>query len=377
MNARTMPGLDVLLGNGAAQLKNKRVGLITNQTGVTVDGTQNADALLALGVNVKALFSPEHGIRGLLDTHVVDGRDLGTGLPIYSLYGENKAPQQQQLASLDALVFDVQDAGARFYTYSSTLGLCMEAASKYGIEFIVLDRPNPIGGLAIEGPNAEDSLLSFVAYHTVPTRHGLTSGELAMLYNSEKQLHCQLNVVPCRHWRRDMLWDATGLAWINPSPNMRSFTQALLYPGICPLEVTNVSVGRGTDTPFEHFGAPWLDALRFADTLRAMNLPGVSFVPVHFTPQSSTFAGIRCAGINVVISDRARFHPVLTGLAVMEALLKTHRSEWNPHRVETLLGSRELLLRLQQGASARGLTALLKHDREVFEARRRPCLIYG
>src|SRR5581483_4665277 len=279
-------GIDVLQRDSFAPLRGRSVGLITNHTGLNRKGMATADLLRAAPeVRLRALFGPEHGIRGALDTKISDSKDKATGLPVYSLYGERTRPTAAQLAGLDTLVFDIQDIGTRFYTYISTLGLCLEAAAEHSLRFVVLDRPNPLGGLDVEGPLADPDQLSFTAYHPIPIRHGLTVGEMARLFQAEKRIGADLHVVPVEGWRRADFWDATNLTWVNPSPNMRSLTGALLYPGIGLLETTNVSVGRGTDTPFEIIGAPWLDGRLLAAELNARDLPGVRFVPVRFTPK--------------------------------------------------------------------------------------------
>src|SRR5579871_117532 len=322
-------GIDVLARDGYAALQGRRVGLITNHTGRARDGQANVDLLRrAPGVHLAALFSPEHGLRGNYDEKVADTRDEVTGLPVYSLYGERMRPTPDQLMGLDTLVYDIQDVGARFYTYSSTLGYCLEEAARHGLRYVVLDRPNPIGGQAVEGPLADADDLSFIAYHRVPIRHGLTFGELAQLYNAEKHLGADLQVVKMEGWKRADFWDATNLTWIHPSPNMRSLTQALLYPGMGLLETTNVSVGRGTDTPFEVLGAPWMDSKKLAGALNGRQIAGVRFIPVRFTPKSSTFKDTECGGVQIEIIDRAAFHPVATGIEIAYQLHHLYPKDW-------------------------------------------------
>src|SRR5262245_12394475 len=292
-------GIDALKRDGFASLKDKRVGLITNQTGRDRDGDSTIDLLhKAPGVKLVALFSPEHGIRGALDqSNITNSTDEKTGLPIYSLYGETKTPTAEMLKEIDTLVFDIQDVGARFYTYISTLGLALEAAAKNKKSFVVLDRVNPINGQDVEGPLADPDKLTFTAHHPIPVRHGMTVGELALLFNKERNINADLHVVRVEDWRRSQWLDSTGLAWINPSPNMRSLTEATLYPGVCLLEPTNVSVGRGTDTPFEVIGAPWIDGRKLAEALNNAKLPGVRFAPVRFTPKSSVHKDAECGGV--------------------------------------------------------------------------------
>jgi uncharacterized protein YbbC (DUF1343 family) len=295
-------GIDVLVAERFARLTNLRVGLVTNHTGRTRDGTSTIDALFrAPEVRLVRLFSPEHGIRGEVDAAVADSKDAATGLPIKSLYGKDRKPAASDLDDLDALVYDIQDVGARFYTYITTLGLVLEAAAESGKKVFVLDRPNPIGGIAVSGPVRDQAYASFIAYHALPVRHGMTIGELARLYNDERKLGCSLEVVRCQGWNRSELYDRTGLVWINPSPNMRSLTEAMLYPGVGLLEATNLATGRGTDTPFERVGAPWIDPIPFAAALNDANIPGARFVPINFTPRERQHAGAKCGGVQIVL----------------------------------------------------------------------------
>ncbi|MGH9958211.1 MAG: exo-beta-N-acetylmuramidase NamZ domain-containing protein, partial [Pyrinomonadaceae bacterium] len=322
-------GIDVLERDGFKQLAGLKIGLITNHTGRNRQGRSTIDVFhKANNVRLVALFSPEHGIRGLADEKVSDSRDEQTGLPIYSLYGETRRPKPEHLKELDALVFDIQDIGTRFYTYISTLGYAMEEASKARLPVFVLDRPNPIGGLVVEGPIADADKLSFTAYHTIPVRHGMTIGELANYFNQQREIGCDLRVIKMEGWRRPMWFDATNQTWINPSPNMRSLTEATLYPGIGLLETTNVSVGRGTDTPFEIVGAPWIDGARLALLLNRRALPGVRFVPVRFKPNASVFKGEECGGINIIITNRTTFRPVDTGIEIAAALRRLYPEQW-------------------------------------------------
>lgn len=370
-------GIDILQRSRFAELDGRRVGLITNHTGRNRNGEMTVDLLrAATRLSLRALFSPEHGIRGALDEKVPDGRDAVTGLPVYSLYGVRTRPTGEQLAGLDTLVYDIQDVGTRFYTYISTLGICMEEAARHGIRFVVLDRPNPIDGLHTEGPIADPEHLSFTAHHTLPVRHGMTVGELARLLNAEKGLGCDLKVIPVEGWRRADLWDATNLTWVNPSPNMRSLTEALFYPGVGLLETTNLSVGRGTDTPFEVIGAPWLDGRLLAAELNAQELPGVRFVPVRFTPQTSVHAGQPCGGINLIVVARHRFVPVYTGIALAVALRKLYPNAWEASRYNALLASKQAHDALLSGATAEGLARTWHRALQLFRERRRPHLLY-
>ncbi len=304
----------MLVEQGFRPLRGKRVGLVTNHTGRTRGGASTIDVLArAPGVRLVKLFSPEHGIRGEVDAAVPDSVDAATGLPVVSLYGTNRKPQARDLEGVDVLVYDIQDVGARFYTYITTLGLVLEAAGESRKPVIVLDRPNPIGGREVAGPLRDDEFASFIAYHALPVRHGMTVGELARLYNAERKIGALLEVIACTGWSRDDLFDRTGLVWVNPSPNMRSLTEALVYPGVGLLEATNLATGRGTDTPFERVGAPWIDPQPWAAALNAANLPGTRFVPIYFTPSQRQYAGARCGGVLIVVTDWSRVRPAPAG----------------------------------------------------------------
>jgi len=376
-DAQVINGIDVLERDGFKQLAGLRLGLITNQTGRDRAGRSTIDVLFkAPGVRVAALFSPEHGIRGLADEKVSDTKDEQTGLPIYSLYGELRRPKPEQLRDLDALVFDIQDVGARFYTYITTLGYVIEDAAKAKLPIIVLDRPNPINGIDVEGPLADADKLSFTAYHPIPVRHGLTIGELARLYNDERHIGCDLRVIKMENWRRAMWFDATNLTWVNPSPNMRSLTEAALYPGIGLLETTNLSVGRGTNTPFEIIGAPWLDGQKLASYLNARSIPGVRFVPVRFTPNSSVFKNEECGGVNIVITDRSRFQSVRTGIEIAVALHSLFPAYWKIDGYSHLLVNADALERLKRGDSADEIIRSWATALENFRRARARFLLY-
>ena len=375
--AEVLNGIDVLARDGFKELQGLRVGLITNHTGRDRAGRQTIDVLRdAPGVKLTALFSPEHGIRGQADEKVSDSKDEKTGLPVYSLYGESRRPKPEQLKEVDALVFDIQDIGARFYTYMSTLGYVLEEAAKARIPVFVLDRPNPIGGVEVEGPVADADKLSFTAYHRIPVRHGMTMGELARLFNEQRQIGCDLRVVRMENWRRGMWLDATGQTWVNPSPNMRSLTEATLYPGVGLLETTNVSVGRGTDTPFELVGAPWLDGGKFATYLNGRNLPGVRFVPVRFTPRASVFKEQECGGVNLVVTDRARFRPVRAGLEMAVALRRLYPNDWKVEDYKRLLVNEETLERVRRADEPESIERAWQPALAEFRRARARALLY-
>lgn len=369
-------GIDVLERQDFAPLKGLRVGLITNHTGMNAQRRSTIDLLRAAReVKLRALFSPEHGIRGELDqAQIRDGQDAKTGLPIHSLYGEHRAPQPAQLAELDALVFDIQDIGCRFYTYISTLRLCLEAAAKAGKPCFVLDRPNPVGGLAVEGPCALDEE-SFTATHGIAIRHGMTTGELAQLMNAERKIGATLHIIPCQGWRREQLQDETGLPWQNPSPNMRSLEAALLYPGIGLLEFS-LSVGRGTDTPFQILGAPYVDDLRLSHELNRLGLPGIRFTPIRFRPTSSVFKEQTCAGVRLFITDREALRPVALGIAIASTLQRLYPKAFALDKVGTLLNHRETLQALRAGQAWRATASRWETETAAFLQRREAFLLY-
>ena len=376
-DAQVLTGIDVLERDGFKQLAGLRIGLVTNQTGRDRNGKSTIDVLAnAHGVKLVALFSPEHGIRGIADENVSDTKDEKTSLPIYSLYGESRRPSADQLKGLDALVYDIQDVGARFYTYITTLGYVIEEGAKARLPVFVLDRPNPINGVDVEGPIADPAKLSFTAYHTIPVRHGMTVGELARLYNEQRHIGTDLRVIKMENWRRAMWFDSTGLTWINPSPNMRSLTEAALYPGVGLLEATNVSVGRGTDIPFEVVGAPWMDGQKLAAYLNERRLPGVRFVPVRFTPRSSVFRNEECGGLNLIITDRARFQSVRTGIEIAVALHQLFPAEWKVEAYSHLLVNVDSLERLKRGESPEEIIQSWSHGLDEFRRERGRVLLY-
>jgi uncharacterized protein YbbC (DUF1343 family) len=373
-----LSGIDVLTRDGFAPLKGKRVGLITNHTGRAANGTSTIDLLhKAPGVTLVALFSPEHGIRGILDADVPSSRDEQTGLPIHSLYGETRRPTESMLKGIDTLVIDLQDVGVRFYTYAATLGYAMEEAAARNISVMVLDRPNPINGWQIEGPAADSAFVAFTAYiPQLPIRHGMTLGELAKLFNDEKKIGAKLTVVAMANWRRDDWFDQTGLTWVNPSPNMRNLNQATLYPGIGAIEYSNISVGRGTDQPFEQIGAPWIDARALAATLNARNLPGIRFYPTAFTPTSSKYARETCQGVFMVITNRTALQPVRVGLEVAAALWKLHGDAYRMENTDRLVGSRSVLERVRSGEDPAAVAAGWLPDEARWRLLRAKYLLY-
>lgn len=377
-STKVLTGIDVLERDGFKQLAGMKIGLVTNHTGRNREGRQTIDVLnKAPNVKLVALFSPEHGIRGLADEKVSDSKDEATGLPIYSLYGESRRPKPEQLKDLDALVFDIQDVGVRFYTYISTLGYLLEETAKVKLPIFVLDRPNPIGGVDVDGPMADSDKLSFTSYHTIPTRHGLTLGELAELFNRQRKIGADLRVIKMEGWRRSMWFDETNLTWINPSPNMRSLTEATLYPGVGLLETTNVSVGRGTDTPFEIVGAPWIQGDKLADYLNQRNIPGVRFVPLRFTPNASVFKDQQCGGVNIIITDRAEFRPLPAGIEMALALRKLYPNDWKVDSYLRLLVNSDTLERIKRGDAAKDIVASWNTALQEFRRARAEVLLYN
>ena len=377
-SVKVLTGIDVLERDNFKPLAGLRIGLVTNHTGRNREGRQTIDVLnKAAGVKLVALFSPEHGIRGVADENISDSKDEATGLPIYSLYGETRRPKAEQLKDLDALVYDIQDIGARFYTYISTLGYVLEEAAKVKLPVFVLDRPNPIGGVDVEGPVADSDKLSFISYHTIPTRHGLTVGELAQLFNRQRNIGADVRVIKMEGWRRSMWFDETNLTWINPSPNMRSLTEATLYPGVGLLETTNVSVGRGTDTPFEIVGAPWIQGDKLAGYLNQRGIPGVRFVPLRFTPKASVFKDEQCGGVNIIITDRVAFRPLLTGIEMALALRTMYPNDWKVDNYLRLLVNADTLERIKRGESAREIVASWNAALQEFRRARAEVLLYN
>ncbi len=343
-------GLDASRADAFSALRGRRVALVTNHTGIARDRQSTIDLLNgAKDVKLVALFSPEHGIRGILDESVPSSRDEKTGLPIHSLYGNTRRPTDAMLRDVDALIVDLQDIGARFYTYMTTMAYVMEEAARRKMPVYVVDRPNPINGVQIEGPMLDKAALGFTGYMSMPIRHGLTMGELAQLFNGENKIGADLTVLAMKNWRRDDWFDATGLPWVNPSPNMRNLLQATLYPGIGAIEGTNISVGRGTDTPFEQIGAPWIDGVRLAEALNGRELPGIRFYPVAFTPSASTYANEPCQGVFMVVTDRQALRPVRVGLEIAAAIYRLHGAKYDIDTALRLFGSKEALEGIKAG----------------------------
>ncbi|HEX8271564.1 MAG TPA: DUF1343 domain-containing protein [Longimicrobiaceae bacterium] len=377
------PGIDVFLDDPPAAVRGKRIGLITNQTGVDRAGTLSIDRLAASdAVELVALFSPEHGIRGAAapGEKIASGRDERTGLPIHSLYGDTRKPTPEMLRGIDALVFDIQDVGSRTYTYVYTMALGMEAAKEAGIPFVVLDRPNPIGGVRVEGNLLDTAYATFVGMYPIPVRHGLTAGELAQLFNREFGIGADLTVVRAEGWTRGAWFDATGLPWVAPSPNIPRLESAIHYPGTVFFEGTNLSAGRGSSHPFEQVGAPWLDAAAVAREMNARGLPGVRFEAVEFTPVrpgDQKFDGVALRGVRLVLTDRDAYRPVATSLALADAVFRRHRADfrWLQSHWDRLAGTDRLRKAIEAGTLDAELRAW-DADAARFEETRRPYLLY-
>jgi uncharacterized protein YbbC (DUF1343 family)/CubicO group peptidase (beta-lactamase class C family) len=374
---RVLEGIDVLVKENFAPLQGLRVGLITNPTGQDAQRRSTIDLLRqAPGVELKLLFGPEHGLYGNFDAPVQDGLDAHTGLPVISLYGSRHAPTPEQLKQLDALVFDIQDVGCRFYTFTTTLGLCMEAANEAGLKFFVLDRVDPINGLMMDGP-VRGGPASFVAYYPEPVRYGMTEGELATMCKAERHLDkLDLTVIKLQGWERGAWFDQTGLPWINPSPNMRSLTEAMLYPGVGLLEGCHISVGRGTGTPFEVIGAPYIDDMRLAEAMNAGGLPGVRFVPVRFTPTENIFKDEPCGGVNIILTDRALCRVVDIGLLAAKILNRWYPDQFQVRQMETLLVDEPTLQAIQEDKPLSEIRGLWTEKMEEFAIRREKYLLY-
>ena len=370
-------GIDVLKSENYAPLAGMRVGLITNHTGRNATGVRTIDLLhRAPGVKLSAIFTPEHGIRGSVDARISSARDVQTGLPIYSLYGENLWPTREMLEGLDALVFDIQDAGARFYTYISTMGYAIESAAEMGIPFFVLDRPNPITANRVQGPIPDGGLRSFNSYFPLPVRHGMTVGELARMFNTEYAIGADLRVIRMRGYSRGAWYDETGLPWINPSPNLRTLTETTLYPGVALVESANVSVGRGTPIPFELVGAPWIRSVELSEYLERRQIPGVRFSPADFIPESGIFRGRPCNGIRIKLTDRDLLDPVRMGIEITAALQHLYPNSFRLDETLPMIGSRQVVDAIRAGQDPSVIAASWQDSLEAFRRLRSGYLIY-
>jgi uncharacterized protein YbbC (DUF1343 family) len=375
--ARVQTGLDVLESQKFAPLRGKHVGLITNHTGLDSQGRSTVDVLShAAGVQLIALFSPEHGLAGRNDEKITSSKDPATGLPVHSLYGEALRPTDEMLKGIDALVFDVQDAGVRFYTYTATMAYCMEEAAKRQIAFFVLDRPNPLGGEIVEGPMLDADKTNFVGYFPLPVRYGLTIGELAQLFNAENHIGADLHVIAMKNWHRNYFFESTGIKWIPPSPNLRTTKGSILYPGIEILQNAGVSVGRGTQTPFEEFGAPWLNGDDVASALNGRHLPGLHFTAQPFIPIVGLYSGERCGGVAVRITERGAVRSMRMGLEIAMILHRLYPQQFDPEKLLLLIGNSDTIQQLQSGAAPEKIVASWATSLSTFDQIRRKYFLY-
>ncbi|HYA24175.1 MAG TPA: serine hydrolase [Terriglobales bacterium] len=384
-NGAVQAGIDVLQAHNFEEIRGtaekKKIGLLTNQTGVDAQGRRTIDVLArAPGISLEAIFSPEHGVTGTLDTtDVSNSKDAVTGIPVYSVYGAKDAarrPSLDLLKNLDAMVVDIQDAGVRYYTYEASMGYFLEAAAKAGIEIMVLDRPDPVTGSFVQGPVSDAGHESFTNYSALPVRHGMTMGELAKMFNTERNINARLQVIPVEGWMRGDWYDSTGMAWIDPSPNLRSLTEAALYTGVALVEGTNVSVGRGTDTPFELLGAPWIKARELAQYLNQREIPGVRFVPVSFTPTSSNYAGQKCDGVNIVLIERNALDGPELGIELASALHKLYPEQFHLEKMMDLLVNQVAYDAIAKGEDPRRIAQDWQPGLDKFQQVREKYLIY-
>jgi uncharacterized protein YbbC (DUF1343 family)/CubicO group peptidase (beta-lactamase class C family) len=385
-NGSVRNGIDVLEEHDFKELQrpgsgNTKVALVTNQTGVDLHGNRTIDVLAkARGIELTTIFSPEHGVTGNMDTTAIsNSKDAATGIPVYSVYGDTSAkrhPSAEILNSVDAIVYDIQDIGTRFYTYETTLGYFLEAAAQTGKEMVVLDRPNPINGVYVQGPISDAGRESFTNYGEVPIRHGMTIGELARFYNVEHKISAHLTVVPMEGWQRGDWLDSTGVLWVNPSPNMRNLTEAILYPGVGVLETTNVSVGRGTDTPFELLGAPWIQPMELAAYLNARAIGGVRFVPVEFTPSASVYAQQKCGGVNIVVTDRNAVDAPELGIEIASALHTLYPEKFETKNLDNLMVNDATMKAISAGEDPRRVWQDWVNKIDAFETVRAKYLLY-
>src|SRR6266568_4365242 len=375
--ARVRTGLDVLEAQKFVPLRGKHVGLITNHTGQDAQGRSNVDLLAhASGLQLVALFSPEHGLAGRNNDNVSSSKDPATGLPIYSLFGYSRRAPHEMLKGIDALVFDVQDAGVRFYTYTATMGYCMEEAAKRKIAFFVLDRPNLLGGEIIEGPMLDADKTNFVAYFPLPVRYGLTIGELAQLFNAENHIGADLHVIAMKNWHRNYFFESTGIKWIPPAPNLRTVKGSILYPGIEILQSAGVSVGRGTQAPFEEFGAPWMNGDEVAAALNARNLPGLHFTGQPFIPIAGLYSGQRCGGVSIKITDRFKVRSMRVGLEIAAILQKLYPKQFDSSKLIELLGNSDTVHQVQAGVAPEKIVASWADSLAAFDQVRRKYFLY-
>jgi len=375
---KVLTGIDILQEEQFAPIQGVRIGLITNHTGINKSWLSTIDILHdAPEIDLVAIFTPEHGLRGNKTGRITTYLDSTIGLPIYSLYGETHRPTIEMLEGVDALIFDIQDIGTRFYTYIGTMKTCMEEAARNNIAFIVLDRPNPINGIMVEGPLlSSENTFELAGIHELPIRHGMTVGELALLFQGEDQIDLELEVIRMRGWQRSMWFDDTGLPWVDPSPNMRSLTQAILYPGIGLLERLNINNKRGLDRPFEMFGAPWIDGVKLTSTLQEYNLTGVSFIPTRFQSFQGIYANQLCEGVRIELLDREKFQSVHCGIAIVDAIYQLYPNKLELDKLWHLLRSNQIIEAIRMEQEFEQITAIWQDDLERFLKTRGKYLLY-
>ena len=371
-------GIDVLAENNFSIIKNKKVGLIINHTSINSNWRSTIEIIAESNVcELVAIFTPEHGFDGKLDEYINYGDSLIYNVPVYSLYGETLRPEKRMIRNIDYLIFDILDIGTRFYTYIGTMKYCMEVANENNIGFIVLDRPNPINGIDISGPMLKNiNVFGLAGVHNLPIRHGMTPGELALLFKADEKMQLNLNIIKMEGWKREMWFDETGIPWVNPSPNIRNMNQASLYPGLGLFERLNVANKRGLPSPFEMIGAPWINAYDFVNSLNKYNLPGVNFTPIKFSPEEHKYSNELCEGIYITITDREKLEPVKLGFIIIITLYKMYPEEFDINKLWHITRSKGLIQEIKNDPSIAELIRYWNNDLDIFRNKRGQYLLY-
>ena len=371
-------GIDVLAENNFSIIKNKKVGLIINHTSINSNWRSTIEIIAESNVcELVAIFTPEHGFDGKLDEYINYGDSLIYNVPVYSLYGETLRPEKRMIRNIDYLIFDILDIGTRFYTYIGTMKYCMEVANENNIGFIVLDRPNPINGIDISGPMLKNiNVFGLAGVHNLPIRHGMTPGELALLFKADEKMQLNLNIIKMEGWKREMWFDETELPWLNPSPNIRNMNQASLYPGLGLFERLNVANKRGLPSPFEMIGAPWINAYDFVNSLNKYNLPGVNFTPIKFFPEEHKYSNELCEGIYITITDREKLEPVKLGFIIIITLYKMYPEEFDINKLWHITRSKGLIQEIKNDPSIAELISYWNNDLDIFRNKRGKYLLY-
>ena len=371
-------GIDVLAKNNFSIIKNKKVGLIINHTSINSNWRSTIEIIAESNVcELVAIFTPEHGFDGKLDKYINYGDNLIYNVPVYSLYGETLRPEKKMIRNIDYLIFDILDVGTRFYTYIGTMKYCMEVANENNIGFIVLDRPNPINGIDISGPMLKNiNVFGLAGVHNLPIRHGMTPGELALLFKADEKMQLNLNIIKMEGWKREMWFDETGLPWVNPSPNIRNMNQASLYPGLGLFERLNVANKRGLPSPFEMIGAPWINAYDFVNSLNKYNLSGVNFTPIKFSPEEHKYSNELCEGIYITITDREKLEPVKLGFIIIITLYKMYPEEFDINKLWHITRSKGLIQEIKNDPSIAELIRYWNNDLDIFRNKRGKYLLY-